>query len=94
MARQRNSQSFNSNTQAVLTPLGLIVLFGGLSQTAWQQSNFPCSAVRLAFCMLSSLGLTAWQAMHAHPCAQGIFENVLRLCGPICVVLRHLAALP
>jgi hypothetical protein len=94
MARQRNSESLNSNTQAAPVPLGLIILIGGLSQTAWQQSDFSCNAVRLAFCMLSSLGLTAWQAMHAHPCLQSIFENVLQLCGPICVVLRHLAALP
>ena len=94
MARQRNSQSLNSNTQAILTPLGLIVLIGGLSQAAWQQSDFSCNAVRLAFCMLSSLGLAAWQAVHAHPCALSIFENALQLCGPICLVLRHLAALP
>jgi len=92
MARQRNAQSLNSNMRAALAPLGLVILIGGLSQTAWQQSDFSCNAVRLALCLLSSIGLTVWQATHAHPCAQSIVEGLLQLSGGFWPLLLNLTA--
>ena len=91
MAQQTNSKMVTSNTRAALLGFGLTILLGGLTQAAWQQSEFSCTALKLALGTLSYLGLAAWQTLHAHPCVQWILEALLQASGALCSLFAHVA---
>ena len=81
--RQIHSQRATSNKGAALFVLGLVILLGSFIQAAWQRNDFFCAVVRLAVGALSSVILTAWQAVEAGVCAQRIFEGLLQISGSL-----------
>ena len=92
MARQRHSESFSFNTGAVLSGLTAMVFVASLTQTAWARTDLSCTAMKLALGTLSSAGMDAWQAMHAHPCAEWLFDAVPQVAKALWPVLLHLVA--
>ena len=92
MAQQTNSKLITSNTKAAFLGFGLMTLLGSLSQAAWHQTEFSCTALKLALGTLSYVGLAAWQTIHAHPCAQWIFDGLLNISAALCPFFANLSS--